>query len=341
MHAESKMFRLPPCLMASKRYRWTAILAVLTILSIFFLFQNCDCLSQRAPRPNANTDVDWSRFAYIQYVTNSAYLCNSVMFFESLHRLPSKADRVIMFPSRMLKSDDDSSNDARLLRKARDKYNVNLIPITIHRRNGADRTWADSYTKLLAFNQTQYRRVLSVDSDTVLLQDMDELFLLPSAPVAMPRAYWLWPDREILSAHVMVLEPSQVEFDRVMDKINSASGREYDMEIINSLYRDSALILPHRGYAMLTGEFRSDNHTMYLGSDAEIWDPAMAYSESKLIHFSDWPLPKPWLSMSEEQRTKLQPDCTTTIDGIEDCTARIIWNSLYTDFKKKRKQVCS
>lgn len=43
-----------------------------------------------------------------------------------------------MFPSRMLKSDDDSSNDVRLLRNARDKYNVNLIPITIQRRNGAD-----------------------------------------------------------------------------------------------------------------------------------------------------------------------------------------------------------
>lgn len=168
---------------------------------------------------------------------------------------------------------------------------------------------------------------------------MDELFLLPSVPVAMPRAYWLWPDREILSAHVMVIEPSQVEFGRIMAKINSASGREYDMEIINSLYRDSALVLAHRGYAMLTGEFRSDNHTMYLGSDVEIWDPSMAYSESKLIHFSDWPLPKPWLPMSEEQRTKLQPDCTTTADGTEDCTARIIWNSLYADFKKKRKVI--
>jgi alpha-N-acetylglucosamine transferase len=259
----------------------------------------------------------------------------------------------------MLKSDDDKSNDARLLRKVRDEYNVNLVPITVQRRSGADSkfsqnrhvwdrlltlpgsegTWADSYTKLLAFNQTQYRRVLSVDSDTVILQDMDELFLLPSVPVAMPRAYWLWPDREILSAHVMVIEPSQVEFDRVMDKINSASGREYDMEIINSLYRDSALVLPHRGYAMLTGEFRSDNHTMYLGSDVEIWDPVMAYSESKLIHFSDWPLPKPWLPMSEEQHTKLEPDCTTTADGTEDCTARIIWNSLYTDFKEKRKVI--
>ncbi|RMJ18837.1 hypothetical protein CDV36_001482 [Fusarium kuroshium] len=340
MYAGSAMFRLSPCLMASKRYRWTAILAVLTVCSIFFLFQNCDHLFRSTAKLHANTEIDWSRFAYIQYVTNSAYLCNSVMFFESLHHLSSKADRVIMFPSRMLKSDDDSSSDARLLRKARDKYNVNLIPITVQHRNGAERTWADSYTKLLAFNQTQYSRVLSVDSDTVLLQDMDELFLLPPVPVAMPRAYWLWPDRETLAAHIMVIEPSHVEFERAMDKTNSASGREYDMEIINSLYHDNALVIPHRRYAMLTGEFRSDNHTKYLGSEVEVWDPAMAYSEAKLIHFSDWPLPKPWLPISKEQRAKFQPNCINTADGTEDCTARTIWNSLYTDFKKKRKQVC-
>lgn len=31
-------------------------------------------------------------------------------------------------------------------------------------------TWAESYTKLLAFNQTQYDRVLSLDSDSTVLQ---------------------------------------------------------------------------------------------------------------------------------------------------------------------------
>lgn len=84
--------------------------------------------------------VDWSRFAYTQYVTNSEYLCNAVMIFETLHRLGSKPDRVMMYPSHMLR---DSANDHninqrqgdedRLLRKARDEYNVKLVPI--HRLN--------------------------------------------------------------------------------------------------------------------------------------------------------------------------------------------------------------
>ncbi|KAI8672061.1 hypothetical protein NCS56_00668400 [Fusarium sp. Ph1] len=344
MFSESTMSRLTACLMTSKRYRWTAAFVVLIIISGFLLLQNQDSLPRRLPQsissPQTTPEVDWSRFAYTQYVTDSSYLCNSVMFFESLHRLSSKADRVIMFPSKMLQSGDNDSRDARLLLGAREKYNVKLVPINIQHRDNADATWADSFTKLLAFNQTQYSRVLSIDSDTVLLDEMDELFLLPSVPIALPRAYWLFPDKEILSAHVMLIEPSKAEFDRVIAKINSASSEEYDMEIVNSLYRESALILPHRRYAMLTGEFRENNHAKYLGSDVEVWDPAVAYSEAKLIHFSDWPLPKPWLPISEEQRLDIQPGCTNRTDGSEDCTARAIWNSLYTDFKKKREEVC-
>jgi hypothetical protein len=201
-------------------------------------------------------------------------------------------------------------------------------------------TWADSFTKLLAFKQTQYDRVLSVDSDIMLLQDMDELFLMPSVPVAMPRAYWLWPEKEILSSLVVLIEPSEAEFARIEAKIDAASENDYDMEIVNYLYRDSALVLPHRKYAMLTGEFRGEGHSKYLGSDVEIWDPAAVYNEAKLVHFSDWPLPKPWLDIPEQQRLELQPKCAELADGAEDCTARIIWNSFYTDFKAKRKEVC-
>jgi len=82
--------------------------------------------------------VDWSRFAYTQYVTDTDYLCNSVMLFESLHRLGSKADRLIMYPDYFSVSDDDNSREAKLLRIARDKYGVRLRPIQVQSRDGGD-----------------------------------------------------------------------------------------------------------------------------------------------------------------------------------------------------------
>jgi alpha-N-acetylglucosamine transferase len=168
---------------------------------------------------------------------------------------------------------------------------------------------------------------------------MDELFFLPAAPVAMPRAYWISPEK-ILSSQLMLIQPSEIEFSRIMERVQSVKSGEYDMEIVNQLYGDSALIFPHRRYDLLSGEFRNNNHAHYLGSELETWDPAAAYSEAKLIHFSDWPLPKPWKPMPQDERLEAQPNCTQTTSGEEDCTARMIWNSLYTDFRTKRK-VCT
>lgn len=84
--------------------------------------------------------VDWSRFAYVQYATSPAYLCNSVMVFEILHRLNSKADRLLMYPSDYeLDGDPETeSSNSRLLRKARDQYDVKLKAIAVQRRNSAD-----------------------------------------------------------------------------------------------------------------------------------------------------------------------------------------------------------
>jgi hypothetical protein len=329
-----------PGTLAPRRYRWTgALVFAIVVLYLLLSHDFIPAESLRASDSDTSIAVDWSQFAYTQYVTNSEYLCNSVMFFESLDRLSSQADRVMMYPSKMFNSENDTSRDIELLVKARDEYNVKLVPITVQHKDNADATWADSFTKLLAFNQTQYSRVLSIDSDSLILQNMDELFLLPPAPVAMPRAYWMLPDTDMLSSQVILIQPSATEFSRIQARIDSASKNDYDMEIVNDVYGHSALVLPHRPYDMITGEYREDNHTKYLGSDAEPWDPVAAYNEAKLIHFSDWPIPKPWIPTPEDLRLEIQPPCKS-INGTEDCPERTIWNSFYTDFKLKRKEVC-
>ncbi|KAM0244661.1 hypothetical protein ACHAP5_006004 [Fusarium lateritium] len=287
--------------------------------------------------------VDWGKFAYIQYVTDEDYLCNSLMAFETLDRLRSRADRLMMYPGEMLAPDAEESDTVagQLLIKARDEYNVKLQPIEIQRREGDDLTWAESFTKLLIFNQTQYDRVLYLDSDGMVLQPMDELFKLPPCPVAMPRAYWLYQDEhpsKVLSSQLMVVQPSKVEFERIVEKMESIDGNDYDMEILNELYLDSALVLPHRQYNMLSAEYRRENHSDYLGSDREEWDPIAAYNEAKFVHFSDWPVPKPWIQ-DLELRLEHEPQCHMVNDEL-NCIEREIWNKLYTDFAVTRKRVC-
>lgn len=93
--------------------------------------------------------IDWSRFAYVQYATDQLYLCNSVMLFEILHRLESKADRLLMYPSKFNVQDSEfapQSEQSRLLKKARDKYDVKLQPIELQRRQVGDRESLNAFT---------------------------------------------------------------------------------------------------------------------------------------------------------------------------------------------------
>lgn len=205
-------------------------------------------------------------------------------------------------------------------------------------------TWDKSVTKFMAFSLAYYDRVIAMDTDVALLKPLDELFLLPQTPMAMPRAYWAdskpWP----LTSMLMVLEPDLSEFERFKNGMGGGGTDElpnihrFDMELVNERFEDSALVLPHRPYALLTGEFRKHNHSAYLGNPFEPWDADKVYREAKLVHFSDWPLPKPWIMWPEEGLEEMQPDCDGDPTG--SCAERRIWKHLYEDFRLRRRNVC-
>lgn len=169
---------------------------------------------------------------------------------------------------------------------------------------------------------------------------MDELFLLPSAPVAMPRAYWL--DQPFLSSQILVIEPSATEWSRIQNYMTKNTKGGFDMDILNTLYKNSALVLPHRRYDLLTAEFHKklDEHEPYLGTK-EKWNGTKVLEEAKFVHFSDWPVKKPWL-MDEMERKKKEPKCHLSGRNEEktDCTDRDIWVGFYEDYRTKRKEVC-
>ena len=88
--------------------------------------------------------VDWSRFAYVQYVTNLPYLCNSVMLFAILDRLGCRSDRLMMYPQNWSPNTGEGgkeNDETRLLRIARDKYKVKLQPIHVQSKAAGDRKW--------------------------------------------------------------------------------------------------------------------------------------------------------------------------------------------------------
>jgi hypothetical protein len=163
---------------------------------------------------------------------------------------------------------------------------------------------------------------------------MDELFFIPATAAALPRAYWL--ENPALSSQIMLIQPSAQNSERVQKAITQASGEVYDMEIVNKLFGNDCVVLPHRRYDLLTGEFRQQTHEKFL-EENERWDPERVIKEAKFVHFSDDPFPKPWLKPRAATVEKMKPACFVKRSGKEDCRARDIWLDLYADFKERRK----
>ncbi|KAF3404911.1 Glucose N-acetyltransferase 1 [Talaromyces pinophilus] len=340
-----------------RRLRKYVIASLVLFVILYITFHRS--LPPRGLSPYLNYDaIDWTQYAYTQYVTDETYLCNSVMVFEALDRLGSRADRILFYPKGWdLEVNFENDRLSQLLNLARDKYKVQLEPVTmdsLHQHESEDRaTWDESINKLWAFRMTTYRRILQIDSDTLILQNLDELFFLPSSTVAMPRAYWNSPENMKLTSLLVLLEPSYKEYKALMEKVQGVeagqlgTGRDeshdlYDMELLNERYGGSALVLPHRQYGLVTGEFRTKDHQNFLGNNYETWNPDKVLSEAKLVHFSDWPLPKPWIMWPPGQLAKMQPVCDHNPGTPQEsgCRDREVWKQLYEDFRLKRKDVC-
>lgn len=349
-------------------------LIVIALLCVCFIISAPIFRQPTGPaHPLYGTHIDWHRYAYSQYATDQHYLCNSLMIFDSLEKLGSKADRILFYP-KTWDLDVSSSKDrtSQLLVLARDKYKVKLKPVEMYTlkrpSHNDDETWDASINKLHAWNQAEYTRIIHLDSDSTLLQSIDELFFLPlssGSPVAMPRAYWnldepesdstpgsqAVDERHKLTSLLIVLEPHQTEAETLwtmasgLDNTTTPSTSLFDMDLLNTRYHSTALILPHNPYALVTGEFRNHqhNHTSYLGtSTSEQWDPHKILSEAKLIHFSDWPLPKPWIMWPNNLMREMQPECEIAPGTPEEsgCEDRVVWKGVYDDFRRRRRDVC-
>lgn len=288
------------------------------------------------------TRVDWSSYAYVSYATSPDHVCNSLMLAESLHRLGARPDTLILYASDLAPNVWTNTSSSTLLSQAAELYGAHVQPVEVLSSSNSklDTMWSQGFTKLLAFNQTNYKRVLSLDSDATLRRPMDELFLLPEeSKLAMPRAYWL---NDTLSTSVMLASPSEAEFARIQARMSEGRSGEYDMEIINALYGDDCLVIPHNPYLLLTGEMRETSHAAYLGSEEASWDVPKVMNEAKYIHFSDYPIPKPWIAASENLRHDHVPKCKESgdKDGDLDCADRDAWLWMYDEFRERRKRVC-
>ncbi|OTA35784.1 hypothetical protein BTJ68_06589 [Hortaea werneckii EXF-2000] len=225
--------------------------------------------------PKSKADSAAKGFAYAFYATSDSYACSALVnIYRLQHELGTK------LPIHMLVSDGVSSPYIQSFEAAGVFVHHQETPKLKSSMVGS--YYEDCLLKLLAFKlhalDPRLKRVLALDSDQLVMQNLDHLFAgLPEVDLAAPRAYWL--SRDFLASTFMMISLSDRLWKTVEDALDTIGYDKFDMDLINDLLGDTVM--------MLSGEYVTLNS-----------------------HWEDWNLPK-WYHPTQELNM-------TTIDIIND-----------------------
>lgn len=160
-----------------------------------------------------------------------------------------------------------------------EETNPNIDESLFSERQLKDR-WNNTLFKLVIFKNQEYDKLIYLDSDLLIRGNLDELFELPAFSAVPDKVFFPEYSRGGLNAGVMVVEPSEVLYDRLIAEVYKvASSQEVfgDQDVINSYYET----WNEREELHLDASF----NTCFYASETII--------NPKVIHFIL--APKPWM----------------------------------------------
>jgi alpha-N-acetylglucosamine transferase len=144
-----------------------------------------------------------------------------------------------------------------------------------------------AYTKLRAWQLVEFDKVVVLDADTIVLQNVDDLFARPE--IAAAPDFFL-PDR--FSSGVMVIEPRESTFERMVLALSGAESYDGgDQGFLNQFFENwYGMPVAHRlpvGYNMA--------HFIYqfMRAHPSTWDKLQ--HEIRIVHYL---VQKPWRAKS-------------------------------------------
>jgi alpha-N-acetylglucosamine transferase len=224
------------------------------------------------------------KFAYAFYASSRDYLCGVLVNIARLKALGADEtiDLLLLVPKGMLVPrflDIAKSVGLRILQ----------FDNPPNLQGGFD-YYKHSNMKLLLFNQTEYDRIVYLDSDSLILKSLDHLFLLPKGiGIAAPRSYWEDDPKKFTSA-LMVIDPSQEMWQRVDKELHPIKEGKYDMDILNDVFMRDCMLLPNN-YLVLNSHWEDETSETRLKNTGYSSLDSLA-SQTHVLHFTA--LGKPW-----------------------------------------------
>lgn len=304
------------------------------ILSLLFmlLILIVSCILHRA--------FKYQGFGIALYATNRQYLCNALINVARLRSFATKVEIVILLPASFLEAPRGTPTQ-RLITSIL-AYGVLLETLDLEQSGlrSDDVTYEHSLQKLEIL-RLSHKRLLYFDTDGLILRNPDSLFFeAPEADLLLPEAYYasrsVAEDEVMHSSALMLIKPSPQLYNTAQKLVRYRQVAEFDMEIfqkLTQLTEYSTSTLAYRHNLLLTGVFR--DHKSY--SRNESWYPQGEWEKALYIHFSDDPIPKPWIDDRGATYAQHGPKCPA---GGQDCAEVRIWRQIYNDFKDEMRQLC-
>ncbi|WVY93130.1 hypothetical protein V8G54_032218 [Vigna mungo] len=157
------------------------------------------------------------KVAYVSVLHSSeAYVCGAIALAQSILRANTT------FPNDLLLLVDKSIGPKSITGLKAAGWKIQRIKriLSPFAKRGAYNKW--NYSKLRIWELTNYDKIIYIDSDLVLLKNLDHLFVYPQLSAA--------PNHKVLfNSGLMVIEPSQCMFQQMMNKtfkVRSYNGGE-------------------------------------------------------------------------------------------------------------------
>ncbi|KAK3013019.1 hypothetical protein RJ639_009968 [Escallonia herrerae] len=170
-----------------------------------------------------NATLYQPREAYVSVLHSSeSYVCGAIALAQSIIRSNSTKDLVL------LADDSISTTSVRGLKAAGWKVKRIERIRSPHAKQGSYNEW--NYSKLRIWQLVEYDRVIFIDSDLIVLKNVDKFFLYP--PLSA-----VGNDKHLFNSGVILIEPSHCVFETLMkQRFALASYNGGDQGFLNEIF---------------------------------------------------------------------------------------------------------
>ena len=150
---------------------------------------------------------------------------------------------------------------------------LKLVPFDLGVRDVSNTTpTAPRWTAWGETGEQKVDRMIIMDSDQLIMRNLDHLFDLPPVEIAAPRTYWGGGDKHETplgsTTTLMVARPSKSLWKRMQDAMETLRGGEYDMDLVQRVFGNEIMTLPGR-YCTLNSHWEVNDQPFWYHHEAD------------------------------------------------------------------------